>query len=139
MILFKDTFRGKLLWTLVVLASVGLQWLTEPFFVKLSYRHFIKQNEVDLNAVTELLKVKKNDLFLSPSSDLWTRNGFSQNEAVQIRERLKTSGISIIQKDSLKIFYKTWGMLGVSHGVYYFYSTDKPDSRYKHILGNWYY
>lgn len=135
----KDTFKSKLLWTLVVIASVGLQWLTEPFLVKHSYRFFIKQHESSLNSVTGLIQTNKNNLFLSPSSELWIRNGFTEQQVSQIRDGLKKTGISFIDKDSSKIFYRTWGMLDVSHGIYYFYSGDKPDERYKHIFGNWYY
>lgn len=138
-ILFKDNRKSKLLWTIVVVASVGLQRLTEPLLIKLSYRHFIKKHENSLTSVTELIQTKKNNLFLSPTSELWTRNGFTQQEINQIRDGLKETGISFIDKDSSKIFYRTWGMLDISHGIYYFYSGDKPDERYKHIFGNWYY
>jgi hypothetical protein len=138
-ILFKDNRKSKLLWALVVVASVGLQWLTEPLLIKLSYRHFIKQHENSLTSVTELIQTKKNNLFLSPTSELWTRNGFTQQEVNQIRDGLKETGISFIDKDSSKIFYRTWGTLDISHGIYYFYSGDKPDERYKHIFGKWYY
>jgi hypothetical protein len=139
-ILFKeDSFKRKLLWTFIVIASVGLQWLTEPILVRLSYRLFIKQHVKSLVSMTELIKSKKNDLFLSPSSDLWTRDGFKPSEVTQIRDNLKETKITIIQKDSNKIYYCTWGMLDVSHGIYYFYSGDKPDKRYKHIFDNWYY
>lgn len=138
-ILFKDTLKSKLVWTLVVIASIGLQWLTEPLLVKLSYRHFVKQHENNLNTVTELIKSKKKDLLLSRSSELWTRNGFEQSEVNTIQDALKGTGISLIHKDSSKIFYRTWGMLDLSHGIFYFYNGDKPDNRYKKIFGNWYY
>ena len=138
-ILFKDAIRSKLLWTLVVVATVGIQWLIEPLFIKLSYRHFIKQHETGLNSLTELIQTKKSNLFLSPASELLTRNGFTQQEAEQIRGELKDIGISLIDKDSSKIFYRTWGMLDISHGIYYFFSDYKPDERYTHIFGNWYY
>jgi len=139
-ILFKeDSLKQKLFWTFVVIVSVGLQWLTEPLLVRLSYRLFIKQHEKSLVSMTELIKAKKNDLFLSPSTELLTRNGFTQPEVNQIKKDLKDTKISLIQKDSNKIFYRTWGMLDVSHGIYYFYSSDKPDKRYKHIFDNWYY
>jgi hypothetical protein len=138
-ILFKDTLRSKLLWTLAVVASVGLQWLTESLVIKLSYRRFIKQHETSLNSLTGLIQTKPNNLFLSSASELWTKNGFTKQEADQIKDEFKDIGISLIDKDSSKIFYRTWGMLDVSHGIYYFYSGAKPDERYKHIFGNWYY
>ena len=139
-ILFKkDTVKSKLLWTLVVIASVGLQMLTEPLLIKLSYRHFIKEHENGLNSVTKLIQTNKNNLFLSQSSELWIKKGFTEQEVNQIKGELKKLGISIIVKDSSKIFYRTWGMLDVSHGIYYFYTNDKPDERYNQIFDNWYY
>ena len=139
-ILFKEkNLKLKLFWTFVVIISVGLQWLMEPLLVKVSYRIFIKQHEINLAQVTELIKSKKSDLYLSPSSELWPRNGFTQPEINQLRHYLKETKINFIQKDSNKIFYRTWGTLDVAHGIYYFYSGDKPKKRYKHIFDNWYY
>lgn len=139
-ILFKkDSFKSKLLWTLVVIASIGLQWMTESFLVKHSYRYFIKQHENTLNSVTGLIQTTKSNLFLSPSSELWTRNGFTTQQANEINEGLEKTGISFIDKDSSKIFYMTWGRLDVSHGIYYFFPGHVPDKRYRHIFGNWYY
>jgi hypothetical protein len=138
-ILFKDTRKSKLLWTFVVFASAGLQRITEPVLIKLSYKHFIIQHESSLNSVTGLIQTKTNNLFLSPTSDLWTKNGFTQEERNQICGGLKETGISFIIKDSSKIFYLTWGVLDEYHGIYYFFSGDQADERYRHILGNWYY
>jgi hypothetical protein len=134
----KDTFKSKLLWTLVVIAAVGMQWITEPLFIKLSYRYFIKLHENNLNSATALIRTKKNDLFLLVS-ELRTEDGFKQQEVNQIRDEFKNTGIHLIVKDSLKIFYRTWGMLDISHGIYYFYPGNKPHERYKQIFGNWYY
>lgn len=134
-----DTRKSKLLWTAVVVLAIGLQWLTEPLLIKTSYRLFINKNERELESVTKLISSKERQLFISPASDLWTRNGYSQDEANLIRENLKNTGIHFITKDSIKIYYQTWGMLDVSHGIYYFYADTEPDKHYQKIKGNWYY
>ena len=139
-ILFKpDTLKSKLLWTLVVVLAMGLQWLTEPLLIRTSYSIFINKHDKDLASATSLIASKKSDLSISPSSELWTEKGFTEEEGKQIRGSLKNTGVRFVSKDSIKIFYMTWGMLDVSHGIYYFYSDIKPDNRYRRIFGNWYY
>jgi hypothetical protein len=139
-ILFKEkTIKNKTFWFLVVIASVGLQQLTNPFFIKVSYKHFIKQHENSLTSTTELIKTKKNIRFLLKSAELLTRENFTQQEVNQVVEGLKKTRIFFIEKDSSKITYRTVSMIDGSHSFYYFYSGDKPNERYKQIFNNWYY
>jgi hypothetical protein len=138
-IIKSDSRKSKGLWILVVLVSIGVQWLTEPLLIKLSYRIFINKHDKELTSVTKLLASKKGNVFMTPSSELWTRNGYTKEESNQINNELRNTGIHFITKDSIKIYYRTWGMLDISHGVYYFYTDAKSDNRYSHIMGNWYY
>lgn len=134
-----DTRKSKLLWTMVVVFAIGLQWLTEPLLIKLSYKLFISRHKQELESVSILITSKKTNVFMTPSADLSTRNGYSKEEANFIKEKLKNTGIHFISKNSLAIYYRTWGMLDVSHGIYYFYTDKEPDNRYRKIVGNWYY
>lgn len=134
-----DTRRSKLLWTAIIVLAIGFQWLTEPLLIKLSYRLFINRHEKELQNVTNLILKKKSNVFMLLSSEFKAENGYTKEEADFIEEQLKKTSIHLISKDSLVIFYRTWGMLDVSHGVYYFYTGKQPDNRYKKIIGNWYY
>src|SRR5687768_8944387 len=44
-ILQKASKKSKLLWTLIVVAAIFVQWLTEPIFIRLSYVLLVKRNE----------------------------------------------------------------------------------------------
>ena len=135
----KDTVKSKILWALVVIASVGLQWLTEPIFVKTSYSIFIKSNTSRLTQLNAIVMTKQNEFLFIPSSEKIISKDFTETEVKEIQSLISGTNISLIQKDSQKLFYRTFGMLDVSHGVYYFYDSAKPDKSYKHISGNWYY
>jgi len=134
-----DTRRSKLLWTVIIVVAIGFQWLTEPLLIKLSYRLFINRHEQELQSVTNLILKKKSAVFILLSSEFKTGNGYTKEEADFIKEQLKKTNIHFISKDSLVIFYRTWGMLDVSHGIYYSYTDKQPNNRYKKIIGNWYY
>lgn len=138
-ILFKDTKRSKILWTLIVFASIGIQQFTESLMIRLSYLYFINQNEQDLSKANQILIPKASDIIWGSDSSLWERNNLSMLEGTNIKNYVANKNISFVIKDSTKIYYRTFGMLDVSHGVFYFYTTTKPDNRYKHLTGNWYY
>ncbi len=137
-ILFKDNRQSKLIWTLVVFAGIGLQWLTEPSMIRLSYLYYVKQNEQEFSKVNKIILAKTTNTIWVGDSRLWKRHGLSTDEGLAIRNAVRDKQVSFIEKDSIKIYYRTFGMLDVSHGLFYFYSSSKPDSRYKHLTGNWY-
>lgn len=134
-----DTLKSKLLWTILIALAIGFQWLTEPLLIKLSYRLFINRHKQELESVTNFVLKKKTNIPILLLSDFKPGNGYTKEEADFIKEKLKKTSIHFISKDRFVIFYRTWGMLDVSHGIYYFYTDKQPDNRYKKITGNWYY
>lgn len=138
-ILFKDSGRNRIIWTFVIIAGICLQWLTEPLMIRLSYLYFLKQNEVDLSRVNQILITKGIHTIWVQDSNLWQRHYLTPEEGMTIKNLIKDKKISSIERDSVKIYYRTFGMLDVSHGLFYFYTVAKPDNRFKHLSGNWYY
>ena len=86
-----------------------------------------------------MIKQRKGDAFFLPSHVLWRRNGISEEEGAKIKNAFKKTGVFWVNKDSSKIYFVTWSMLDISHGVYLFYHGDEPDHRYKKIFDDWYY
>jgi hypothetical protein len=138
-ILIKDSGRNRIIWSLVVVAGIGLQRLTEPLMIMLSYLYFLKQNETNLSRVNQILISKGIHTIWVQDSSLWRRHYLTPEEGMAIKNLVKDKHISSIERDSIKIYYRTFGMLDVSHGLYYFYTSVKPDNRFKHLSGNWYY
>ena len=139
MILFKnEPVKNKIFWTLVLLIGIGLQWLSEPLLIRLSYYIFIKQNESKFSKINALLLSKKENVSWDQDSVFWKRNGIGVDEGVKIRNLLNDEDILLITKDSSGIYYNTFRMLDVSHGIFYYYSHNNNQSK-KHITGNWYY
>lgn len=138
-IIIKDSGRSRIIWTLVVVAGIGLHWLTEPLMIRLSYLYFLKQNETDLSKVNQILIDKGIHTIWVQDANLWQRHYLTPEEGMTIKNLVKDKHISAIERDSIKIYYRTFGMLDVSHGLYYFYTSVKPDNRFKHLSGKWYY
>jgi hypothetical protein len=138
-ILFKDSSRNRIIWTLVVIAGICLQWITEPFMIRLSNLHFIKQNEVAFSKINQTLIAKRQHTIWVYDSSLWRRHLFTKEEGMRIRNLVEGKNILAIEIDSVKIYYRTIEMVSVSHDLFYFYTSAQPDNRFKHLSGNWYY
>jgi hypothetical protein len=135
----KDSLKDKIIWTLIVIVSVLLQQLTEPVLIKKSYTIFISKNQTKLTKLNDIILTKKNGLLFVSSLDTIASKEFAVEEINQIHSLIIGTPISLIEKDSQKIFYRTYGMLDVENGIFYFYGADMPDKKFKHIYGNWFY
>jgi len=125
---------------MIIVCCIGLQRLTEPMFIKLSYNIFVNRNNSELTKLNNIMLAKNNgDLLFIPNSKKEVLVKFIDREVAEIEQLISGTNISRIVKDDQMIFYQTFSMLDVSHGVYYFYGKNKPNSRFKHISGNWYF
>ena len=135
-ILFKDSVKSKLIWTGIVIASIGVQQLTEPLLIRQSYKYLIARHEN--------LFFKVNSIFISKPGEVsfpgspCDSSRFSREEQSVINKLFKETGIYIIIKDTSKVYYGTWGMLDVRLGISYFYSNKLPDKPYQLIKEHWY-
>jgi hypothetical protein len=134
-----DTLKSKIAWTLIVVLAIIIEQLAEPLLIKSSYYIFISRNQTKLKGLNKIMSTKKNGVHLMPTLDTFATKDFTLNEINEIHSLITGTNISLIEKDSDKIFYRTFGMLDVSNGVFYFYGKNKPDDRFKHISGNWFY
>src|SRR5215467_12647785 len=50
-ILFKDRWQSKIIWTLIIVVSILIQRLTESGLIKQSYKILISQNKLLLDSV----------------------------------------------------------------------------------------
>lgn len=139
-LLKKDTIKSKVIWIIIVFGFIGLQRLTEPMLIKFSYNIFINNNKSTLTRLNNIFLTKNNgDILFVANADKNVLIKFTDTEIAEIQQIIAGTNISLIEKDNQRVFYRTFRMLDVSHGVYYFYGKDKPGKRYKHISDNWYY
>jgi hypothetical protein len=136
-ILFKDDRKGKWLWIMVVIISVVIEQLTEPFLIRYSYKLFIGQNRKLLTEVNQIMRSKTGDVFYLQDSE--DSGKFSVNERSKIQQLFSQAGIYMITKDSARVYYGTYGMLDVRLGIAYFYSDKISGDRYERIIDKWYY
>jgi len=134
----KESTRSKLIWTIVILFSVAVQWLTEPIFVKSSYLIFLKSNQTELTAVNQILINKKGeiDIFNDRIND---ENGIltqiEKDNLLKLRQKLD---VYIITKSDNGIYYGLWGFLDVRIGITYWTKDGRPDKSYHTLTDNWY-
>lgn len=138
-LLSHDAARNKLFWTFTVIAAIALLWLTESELIKLSYKFYLNKNREELYSLSNSLMNKKGEVMISASTDSFPTETFSKEELASFKKKLQKIGVGSILKDSQKIFFRTWGAIDISHGIFFFFSDTVTDKRYRHITGHWYY
>lgn len=137
-IIKKDTLKNKIFWTLVVVVSIILLPLSEPILIKTSYRIFLAVNKTQLTKIGNLVLTKSNGFAYSPAIYKDSAKELSKAELTEIQSLMDRTKILFVAKDSQKIFFRTWSMLDIQEGVYYFYGINKPASKFRQISGQWY-
>jgi hypothetical protein len=137
-ILFKDPKRQKCLWFGIVIIGILIQQLSEEILIHFSHKIFLNQNVKLLSEVNKIMHSKPGEIFYFKDSTN-DSSRFSTDENYKIRQLLNTTNIHLIFKDSVKVFYETYGMLDVRIGISYFYSDKAPDKRFQQIRDKWYY
>ena len=134
----KESTRSKLIWTLVILFSMVVQWLTEPAFVKSSYLIFLKGNQTELTAVNTILINRKGeiDIFKDRIND---KDGIltqlEKDNLFKLRQKLD---VYIITRSDNEIYYGLCGFLDLRIGITYWTKDEKPDKSYHNLTDNWY-
>ena len=134
----KDSIKNKLIWISIVIVGIVVQWLSEPTLIRLSYILVVKTNERAFTEINQLLLAKKEDAIWVYDSGLWRRNNITKEEGSRIQELLKNSRVSMVDKDSSRIYYITFSRIDTHYGISYYFSKNKPRDR-RHLIGNWYY
>lgn len=136
-ILFKDRWKSRILWLLVVVISVPAAQASEPWLITRSYRIMIDRHESLFAEVNRLLAAK-------PGTIYYTKEGsqdsllFTEDERKTIRRLLAETPVYFIARDTQRIYYGTFGRIDVHHGVTYFYSDRVADKPYEFIKPHWY-
>lgn len=134
------SIKYKLLWTVIVIAGVLIQQATQARFIDISYSRIISKHEPALLEVCTIMKAKNDNIIWSSDSSDWSRHGFSVSEGEKIKQLLQGTGIIDVFRNNTYIFFRTYGMLDVSHGVLYCLSGScQGDKNRHHITDSWYY
>lgn len=134
----KDTKRAKLIWTAIIIGAVLVQQLTQPIFIKGSYRIYVMQNKNELQAINEMLLQKPGNISILNDNVSDTLHLLSDEEKVKLRDLRKKVNSYMIVKSGDHVYFGLWGFLDVRLGITYWPQKTKPDSRYRHLTGNWY-
>jgi hypothetical protein len=139
LILFgKEELKRKLLWTAVVILCAVIQQMTEPFFIKTSYRIFINQNENSLTEINNILDHTNGDVIIISDSIVHEFDQFTPEQIEKLIKGRKKLGVYIISKTDHETYYGFSGFLDVRLGITYWAEKSYPDIRYRHITGSWF-
>ena len=137
-ILIKDKGKTRLMWIGVVIVGIAIQQLSERWLIGRSFQLLITRNQILFDQANEIMQSKPGDASYWGIQHKNSKEKFSSTE-LEVLERLKQRvHLTYITKDSMRIFYETYGFLDVRGGVSYFYR-DGADSRYTKIKGRWYF
>lgn len=139
-ILFKkDSIKNKLIWVGMLVFIVFIEPLVEPLLIKKSYNIFITQNLQSLTQINSILGSKSGEIWISQDSGTFLFEDFNDDEAKQLRSLITYPKFTSINKNNKYIFYRTFSMLDVESGVYYFFHPPSTSTNHRHIFGNWYF
>jgi hypothetical protein len=139
MILFSHgTLKFKLIWTVVVILSIFIQWLSEPFLINCSYRIYIEQNKNELAIINNILIRKQGEISILKDIVNDGHNQLTPSEKNLLIEGRKKLKVYIISKSENGIYYGLYGFLNIRLGLTYWTNNKKPDKRCKLLKDNWY-
>jgi hypothetical protein len=124
-------------WILIVIASVVIQWFSEPVFIQFSYRLYIAQNEEVLSAINQLFIPKTTGAQWKPGLRIWKGNDVSVEDSIKLSGLFVGTRIVSIRKEQHKIIYNIanwkWNTFSMS------YLTKKiEETNRSQIVDNWY-
>ena len=134
----KETTKSKIIWTLVVLLAMTIQWLTEPILIKSSFLIYLNSNHKDLRTVNNILKDKSGDIFIHNDDVIDNKNLLTQTEKDNLLKLRQELNVYLISKSDNGIYYGLWGFLDVRIGITYWIKSEKPDKNFKQLKDNWY-
>jgi len=135
----RGSLKSKLFWTGIVAVGVALSWISENYFINISYRIYLYQSRKELAATNDILKNLSGEVLIMNDS-ISIDNGptllpSDKQRLLNMKEKL---GTYIILKTDSTIYYGLWGFLDVRHGLTYSISGVQLKEQ-KHLIGNWYY
>lgn len=134
----KETNKSKIIWTLLIILTSTIQWLTEPFLIKSSYLIYLNGNDNELTEVNNILKDKSDDISILNDDINDKMNLLSQAEKDSLVKLRQELNVYMIAKTENGIYYGLWGFLDVRLGITYWTKGEVPNENYKHLKGKWY-
>jgi len=139
LILFKESnIKLKIIWTLILISGVAIQYVTEKPLIKKSYSIFINKNFQILDAANEIINLKPDGIYGLDSSDL--RMGkLNEIEFSRLQALKEKAGVRFISKESDRIFYCLSGAIDIYNGVYFINKIHNDGPTFNHLKDKWYY
>jgi hypothetical protein len=134
----KTSGKSKLIWSVVVVVAIAVQWLTQPILTKCSFLIYLNSNEKTLQAVNRILEHKQGYIAVV-NGQINDRTGCltpsEKDSLFTLRQLLDVYSIS---KTEDGVYYGLFGFLDVRIGIIYWIKSEMPDESYLPLKGNWY-
>lgn len=134
----KETVKSRIIWTVIFVLAVTIQWLSEPILIKSSYLIYLNSNDEELTTVNNLLKDKRGDITILNNDITDKENLLTQTEKDDLIKLLQELDVYMITKSEEGIYYGLWGFLDVRLGITYWTKSEAPNENFKHLKNKWY-
>lgn len=131
----------KIIWTLLLVAGMCLEYLTTPLLVNMSWKIYLQQQQPQLEKIKTILDSINHDKvrYWAVDSSLLHETVLSTGTRYQLLQLAHDAGILVINKSETKLWLIKGGRLDNHWGIYYDYNPYKSETKRGHIKGNWYY
>jgi hypothetical protein len=134
----KDTRKSKLIFTIIIVIAIIIQYFSEPFFIDSSYRIYLWQHEKELATVNNILKKKTGEVLISKNTVIDRDSILTTEEKQELQSSINKLNVYEISKSRTYIFFGIGGWLDIHLGLIYRTASSKANEEYRHITGNWY-
>jgi len=134
----KETTKSRIIWTVIAVLAVTVQWLTEPIIIKCSYLIYLNSNDEELTTVNNMLKDKHGDITILNNDIIDKEDLLNQIEISELIKLRQDLDVYMITKSDDGIYYGLWGFLDVRLGITYWTKSEAPNENFKHLKDKWY-
>lgn len=132
-----DTWKLKVMWLGITVASVGINFLTQGVLVDISCRLYLWQHEEDIEKVKTILLPKAGEIRVD-RNDTGSDSLLSRLERADMKQLMSNLDVPYIWRADNYVHIELWGFLDSRFGLYYFETPPQEDRTYHHVTGNWY-
>ncbi|MBP6430980.1 MAG: hypothetical protein KA319_04365 [Ferruginibacter sp.] len=138
-IVLKDRLKLIIFFLLIGVTTIYFRPTFKEWAIARHYNSILTKNEKLFEKVNAIISSKKEN-FIYDSKQHYNNSIFSIPEIDILNQFLNETKVIFIRKDREKIFYPIWGVpLEMDYGIFYFYSSDIPQKRFRHLKEKWYY
>ncbi len=137
----KGTKKSKIIWTVLILSSIGMIYLIKPALIKTSYLIYLHSNQEGLSEINDILIRHEGVINIDRNTIAVKKGDLTGKEIERLKKLREQVGAYIIWKSNSDIYYGLYGFLDFRNGLSYSCNGNIPRHQFVHtkLTNNWYY